>query len=393
MVAGQPTGTRWPAADGCLRLIIDTNRDCKGAIPLNQEILEHLLEDWGMLRLETPWIPLYAGGSTLPFTEPRNHRKIDFPLGGTRYKRSISGLFSYDCQSNITTDVVISGSNIPYWADELPGLFAQVPHPMTVVVAMAEALMEIVLDMTRQYRDRVKNVEGMTQRAVEPDAMLQDYRALAIELGLINWHGAKVKIGFERSLFQFNFIRRYLESPTSPFSPQCCGSKLDAATKTLLSRTNFALASLEILNFEHDMNKTRLETQNQIAANLIAQQDVSVSLKMAEDSKKIAVASRRDSSIMHSIAVLGIVFLPATFAATFLAMLLMYNSDPEVEGVFSSRIWIYFAVTVPITVATVTAMLYWIQHADQKHPISRKSVEIRNRTSDMDSPDHAGEHV
>ena len=237
----------------------------------------------------------------------------DFLLGGTRYKRSIGGIFSYDCQANITTGILISGSNVPSWTGEIPSLFCQMLHPITVVVAMAEALMETVLMMKASYRDRVKRIEGMSLDAIEAKTMFQDHRPLAIELGLINWHNAKLDIGFERSRLHFGFALKHLEATNGAFSHQACKSRLAKASATLLGRTRFSIAALETLGLEHNSNQSRLETQKLIVSNLIAQQDLNVSLKLSQDSNEIAAASRRDSSIMRIIAILGMVFLPATF--------------------------------------------------------------------------------
>ena len=298
-----------------LRLIEVTSADCKGAIPSSKETLEQLFDRWGLPCLETPWIPLYAGGSSLSIAESRDGTRVNFLLGGTRYKRAIGGVFSYHCQSNVTSGIVISGSDLSPWIVELPTLFLRLPHPMTIVVAMGEALMETVLTLKARYRARVKQIEGMSQRAIETNSPLQDHRLLAIELGLLNWLNAKSKIGFERSHAQFKFALQHLQSPDGPFSHETCRSKLEAACQTLLSRTSFSLASLETLGLEHDSNQSRFETQRLIVSNLIAQQDVNLSVTMAKDSNVIAAASRRDSSVMRIIAILGMVFLPATFTA------------------------------------------------------------------------------
>jgi Mg2+ and Co2+ transporter CorA len=49
--------------------------------------------------------------------------------------------------------------------------------------------------------------------------------------------------------------------------------------------------------------------------NLIAQEDNMRNIELARDSKVIATASKRDSSIMKILAVLGTLFLPASFIA------------------------------------------------------------------------------
>lgn len=48
---------------------------------------------------------------------------------------------------------------------------------------------------------------------------------------------------------------------------------------------------------------------------MISQQDNSINLSVAEDSKKIAAAAKRDSSAMKTVSMLTLIFLPGTFVA------------------------------------------------------------------------------
>lgn len=48
---------------------------------------------------------------------------------------------------------------------------------------------------------------------------------------------------------------------------------------------------------------------------MIAQRDSKVNISVAEDSKKIAAAAKRDSSAMKTVSILTLVFLPGTFVA------------------------------------------------------------------------------
>jgi len=47
--------------------------------------------------------------------------------------------------------------------------------------------------------------------------------------------------------------------------------------------------------------------------NLIAQEDNTINIEVARDSKEIAIASKRDSSAMKVVAFLTTIFLPGTF--------------------------------------------------------------------------------
>ena len=62
-------------------------------------------------------------------------------------------------------------------------------------------------------------------------------------------------------------------------------------------------------------NQERTQTQLQVVYNFMSQKDNLVNIEVAADSRKIAQASKRDSSAMKSIALLTMVFLPGTFVA------------------------------------------------------------------------------
>ena len=62
--------------------------------------------------------------------------------------------------------------------------------------------------------------------------------------------------------------------------------------------------------------------------NLIAQDENTLNRGIAEDSRQLAEASKRDSSAMKIIAFLTALFLPATFVAVSSVMILCTQSFP-----------------------------------------------------------------
>ncbi|KAL3459984.1 hypothetical protein BJX64DRAFT_290636 [Aspergillus heterothallicus] len=81
-----------------------------------------------------------------------------------------------------------------------------------------------------------------------------------------------------------------------------------------------------------------------------------VNISLAQDSKELAAASKRDSSAMKIVAVLTTFFLPGTFMATFFAMPLFDWSESSINSVANKHFWIYWAVTGPLTVAIVVVV-------------------------------------
>jgi hypothetical protein len=112
--------------------------------------------------------------------------------------------------------------------------------------------------------------------------------------------------------------------------------------------------------------------------NLIAQQDKNTSIGIARDSKTLAEESKRDSTSMTTIAVVTMTFLPGTFAAVWFPiptqMLIVFEHFADAfwslfslsmfqwnatsgKDVVNNRFWIYWIVTVPLTLAT---FVVWI---------------------------------
>lgn len=87
--------------------------------------------------------------------------------------------------------------------------------------------------------------------------------------------------------------------------------------------------------------------------NLIAKEDADLNIDLAKDQKTIALASKRDSSSMKTIAIMTMAFLPGTFfAALFATPLLKWDSSPVMQNKF----WVFWAFTVP---STLLILIIW----------------------------------
>lgn len=65
--------------------------------------------------------------------------------------------------------------------------------------------------------------------------------------------------------------------------------------------------------------------------NIIAQKESKLNLQMAGDQRRLAYASKRDSTSMKTISLLGSIFLPATLLASIFSMTFFnfQNGKPE----------------------------------------------------------------
>lgn len=108
--------------------------------------------------------------------------------------------------------------------------------------------------------------------------------------------------------------------------------------------------------------------------NIITQSD-------AEYTAAIAVDGKRDSIAMKTIAILGIVFLPGTFVATLFSINMFdwggTKSGTTTSLTVSRSIWIYWVITVPLTVVTFLIWILWSR--SENHKTSKRLMVYRKK--------------
>jgi hypothetical protein len=124
------------------------------------------------------------------------------------------------------------------------------------------------------------------------------------------------------------------------------------------------------------------------------------SRQIADESRKIAHLTRRDSTDMRIIAVVTMLFLPGTFTAVrspqnpsivvktladtcneiqtlFSASFFDFNPDNS-SSVVSSWIWLYCVMTVVLTILVLAAWWFFVRHQNRKtHKEIRRQSEMK----------------
>lgn len=89
---------------------------------------------------------------------------------------------------------------------------------------------------------------------------------------------------------------------------------------------------------------------------------------MAGQQKRLAQHSKRDSTSMKTLSLLGAIFIPAGYVASVFGM--EFNWELE-----QSQIWIYFAITGPITMFILIGWWYWNWKRERKHKTEDEDLE------------------
>ncbi|KAK4241228.1 hypothetical protein C8A03DRAFT_41293 [Achaetomium macrosporum] len=138
---------------------------------------------------------------------------------------------------------------------------------------------------------------------------------------------------------------------------------------------------------------TRLKLQRgavQFLSAEIAQQDAKLNLKIAGEQRRLAHASTRDGRAMKGLSLLGAIFLPGTFLASIFSMS-FFNFEPSEltdvrrcadDQTISSLLWIYFALTTPLTGLVVLGWLWW-ERARQRQ-LAREQAELEESIQNME---------
>ncbi|KAI4235236.1 MAG: hypothetical protein LQ349_003311 [Xanthoria aureola] len=113
----------------------------------------------------------------------------------------------------------------------------------------------------------------------------------------------------------------------------------------------------------------RIETRLRRVQNLIA---LTYNLLANRDSitaQKIAQEARQDGAAMKTIALVTMLFFPATFVSSFLGtnlVALEAGADGRTRFVVSHLWWIYLVSAVPLTITTLLAWLYFVKRRSRK---------------------------
>ncbi|KAJ4292663.1 hypothetical protein N0V90_009326 [Kalmusia sp. IMI 367209] len=141
---------------------------------------------------------------------------------------------------------------------------------------------------------------------------------------------------------------------------------LKARTKYLTRRSQAYVQTVYSLMAQKDNALNMQTAEASLRISQAAYRDSSTMIILAEDSKQVALATSRDSSSMFIISALTLVFLPPTFTATLFSTEFFDLKSTNMESIASSRFWLYWAVTIPLTVITAASAAYFWKMRDKK---------------------------
>ncbi|PFH60875.1 hypothetical protein XA68_10188 [Ophiocordyceps unilateralis] len=127
---------------------------------------------------------------------------------------------------------------------------------------------------------------------------------------------------------------------------------------SMMARLEFYRVKLTGLeNYVHT-TLARLKVQREALYNIMSQREARLNLEIAGEQRRIAHASKRDSTAMKTISLMGALFLPGTYLASVFSTS-FFDFKPTASSRVASDLWIYFIVTIPLTAAIVGSWWWW----------------------------------
>ncbi|OTA08541.1 hypothetical protein A9Z42_0002420 [Trichoderma parareesei] len=304
---------------------------------------------------------------------------------------SITTALRYDPQTNVARGFLYFKPRVYHISvfEKMIDQFVQCSHPLLLPLLAVELTcgekMGNVMGHTNEL-DAIEMQTGHGMGKLDAQAIMErhDYRTLVRQLGVVQSQYDLALATLSWCRISAEFIRAKLQHLQGVL-PKERQRELEVPCRMLDERVEFLLNSIDCARVYNGI-KERMESQQTVLFNLIAQSDNLINVGLAKDSKEMAVASKQDSSAMKIIALLTTFFLPGTFIATFFAMPLFDWSAPTLSRVTNQHFWVYWAVTGPLTLTTMAGVMVWAlwhnRYVEQLQKTARDSVGPNSSTGD-----------
>lgn len=333
------------------------------------------------------------------------HLQIIFRKSDVRKKGKTRGwelMLSHSFRTGITTGYGkgTESSDMVESVKHLKACAAQVMHPLLLpMIILSHDLSTKVDQKQREARDWLRRLEhavSMRNEIVETEGYVrQDYMDLdQINRDLVECHSQvlwKRPQAYQEIIDSMNIsMSRFWELVSRDHAESYGGrgGTVDRLHRSMSGRLEFYSAKLKgTENYAHTTLE-RLTIQRAALYNIIAQKESKLNLEMAGQQRRLAHSSKRDSNSMKTLSLLGAIFLPATYLASVFSMTFFNfqnglsssgggSGDNSNNGpVVAPQLWIYFVITVPLTVFIVLIWRIWDKRREKQYAEEDKDLEI-----------------
>ncbi|KAG8416555.1 hypothetical protein J3459_007517 [Metarhizium acridum] len=310
-------------------------------------------------------------------------------------------MLSHSFKTNITTGYIkgTPSSDVVSALQHLRACSAQIGHPMLLPIIIlsydlstandqkqrdardwlrrlenAVSLRNEVEEHERYFQDGLLEVDGLNRDLVECHGHVmwkrpQAYWAVAEEMEkAMGRYRDKMTAVREEKLRLVNG-----ETESAGDAERRHLKEVDKLHRSMTARLEFYKVKLKGLENYIHTTLERLKVQREALYNIMSQREARLNLEIAGEQRRIAHASKRDSTAMKTISLMGTLFLPGTYLASVFSMT-FFNFQESAHPV-SIDLWIYFAVTIPITAAIVAIWVWFDRRREAQYAKDDEDLE------------------
>ncbi|KAI9891091.1 MAG: hypothetical protein M1814_003290 [Vezdaea aestivalis] len=297
----------------------------------------------------------------------------------------------YIISSSETDECVVDLRNLLNAASDAgtPGSHALLHHPLEIHILLSKILFDVSKNYVNLFRQsmfqQLRAVDGLSLQEGQADR--RGLTEVTIELQIISKDVNKLISDVDIALRNLAKTQEAFARIDDILALSCSSSKLASSSS---NPSNLRQQLIDTLTYvESSMDKQKMWLYNyrdrkdiamSLVFNLVTQQD-------AANNIGIAKGMKRDSSSMHGIALLTMVFLPGTFTATILGAgvfsALAQNREVRVSGLW----WFWAAITFPLTgIVLIIYLLFcwrkelqarWAQFTIEKNGGKSNDIEAK----------------
>ncbi len=99
---------------------------------------------------------------------------------------------------------------------------------------------------------------------------------------------------------------------------------------------------------------------------------------MAHHQRLLALASKRDNQSLKALSIVGALFLPATLLSSLFSMTFFnfQTGNGDDSPTVAPTLWIYFVITVPLTVAVLLVMFWWDRTREKRFAEEEQEISM-----------------
>ncbi|CAG8956244.1 hypothetical protein HYFRA_00003624 [Hymenoscyphus fraxineus] len=335
------------------------------------ELKESDMDAW----LNTP-VPIRDGKSPtdgykilLLIEDVRNldiHMKFKTLVGITKAFKlppvELNGIFRYDPATNLTMGYMVASkcfvAGLNYF-EKVQYQYSACAHPLLIPIAILELMLEnmiISIEGENQSLTTIERETGFSAMSLD-EKKVENWQPLVRKLGEVHTYYLNYQTGVKTIQMAAGSHLKHLDVLYRSL-PEERRERLKSQTLKLGERLEYLSSAADHAAVYGNM-LNRLQAQQLVLFNLIAQEDNKINTDLSKDTKELATASKHDSSALKVVAFLTTLFLPGTFVATFFAMPLFNWESPSIWAVTTAHYWFYWIVTGPLTAVTMIVVLFW----------------------------------